>query len=98
MADVKILNVNGTGYDICDETARTGIDNVETSIAEAFSTTSTYSVGDYVTHNKVLYRCTTAVTTAGDWDSTKWTATNVMSEGTTGTWTYDSSTETLTWV
>lgn len=46
-----------------------------TSAAPAFSTSSTYAVGEYVTYNGGLYRCTTAVTTAGAWTgSTNWTA------------------------
>jgi hypothetical protein len=51
-----------------------------TAIAPAFSSSSTYAVGDYVTHEGLLYKCTTAVTTAGAWDSTKWTAVNAMGE------------------
>lgn len=48
-----------------------------TSAAPAFSTSSTYAVGDHVTYNGALYRCTTAVTTAGAWDASKWTADTV---------------------
>lgn len=36
------------------------------NFAPAFSTTTSYAVGDYVTYNNVLYRCTTAHT-AGVW-------------------------------
>lgn len=39
------------------------------NFATAYSTTKTYSVGEYVTYNGALYRCTTAVTTAGSWSS-----------------------------
>jgi len=49
-------------------------------IADDFSTESTYVVGDYVIYSGSLYKCTTAVTTAGAWDSTKWTETLVMDE------------------
>ena len=49
-------------------------------IADDFSTESTYAVGDYVIYEGDLYKCTTAVTTAGAWDSTKWTETLVMDE------------------
>ena len=45
-----------------------------TSAAPAFSTSSTYAVGEHCTYNGGLYRCTTAVTTAGAWDASKWTA------------------------
>ena len=37
-----------------------------------FSTSSTYQVGDYVMYQGKLYKCTTAITTGGAWDSTKW--------------------------
>ena len=50
------------------------------AIAPAFSTSSTYAVGDYVTHEGLLYKCTTAVSTAGAWNSTKWSAVSAMGE------------------
>ena len=49
-------------------------------IAEDFDSTSTYAVGDYCIHEGSLYKCTTAVTTAGAWDSNDWTETLVMDE------------------
>lgn len=49
-------------------------------IADDFDATSTYAVGDYVVYNNKLYKCTTAVTTAGAWDSNDWTETIVMDE------------------
>lgn len=39
-----------------------------------FSTSSTYDVGDFCKYDGALYVCKTAVTTAGAWDATKWTA------------------------
>ena len=53
-----------------------GVD--EDVIAPAFSTASTYALGDYVMYNGKLYECTTAVTTAGAWVSTSWTESQVM--------------------
>ena len=47
-------------------------------IASAFSATSTYALGDYVMYNGKLYECTTAVTTAGAWNSGNWTESKVM--------------------
>ena len=38
----------------------------------AFSTSGTYAVGDYVTYSNDLYRCVTAVTTAGSWNAENW--------------------------
>ena len=49
-----------------------------TSAAPAFDPTKTYSEGEYVTYEGVLYECSTAVTTAGPWTgSTNWTATDM---------------------
>ena len=42
-------------------------------VALNFSASSTYAVGEYVIYEKKLYRCTTAVQTAGDWSSSNWT-------------------------
>lgn len=54
-------------------TAITGKLN-STSAALAFDSTATYAVGAYCTYEGTLYKCTTAVTTAGAWTgSTNWT-------------------------
>jgi hypothetical protein len=50
-----------------------------------FSTSSTYQVGDYVMYQGKLYKCTTAVTTAGAWDASKWTEVTLDSYVTTNT-------------
>lgn len=44
-----------------------------TSVAPAFATSATYSVGEHVTHEGRLYECSEAVTASGAWDSSKWT-------------------------
>lgn len=46
--------------------------------APTFSTTKTYAVGEYVTYTAEgstakVYKCTTAVTTAGAWSAANWT-------------------------
>ena len=46
--------------------------------APDYDNTATYSVGDVVIYNQTLYKCATAVSTAEDFDSTKWTATDVI--------------------
>lgn len=47
------------------------------SLAQAFDSTATYSVGALVVYNSLLYICSTAVTTPGAWTgSTNWTRTN----------------------
>ena len=50
------------------------------NIADAYDATSTYSVGDYVIYHSVLYKCTTAVSSAEPFDSTKWTSCLVTDE------------------
>lgn len=44
------------------------------TIASVYSYASTYDVGDYAYHGGVLYRCTTAITTAEAWTAAHWTA------------------------
>lgn len=48
--------------------------------AEPYVNTRTYAVGEYCIYEKQLYKCTTAVTSAEDFDSDKWTLTNVKTE------------------
>ena len=48
--------------------------------AEPYVNTRTYAVGEYCIYEKQLYKCTTAVTSAEDFDSEKWTLTNVKTE------------------
>ena len=46
--------------------------NYNASFAPAYSTSSTYNVGDYATYDGYLWCCATAITTAETWDSTHW--------------------------
>jgi len=48
--------------------------------AEPYVNTRTYAVGEYCIYEKQLYKCTTAVSSAEDFDSDKWTLTNVKTE------------------
>lgn len=47
------------------------------SIANAFDASATYPVGDYVIYNNLLYKCITAVSIPGAWDSAKWARTTI---------------------
>ena len=71
--DAKQMIVEGQAIQLKDEAARN-------AIADEYDSTSTYSVGDYCIYGGMYYRCTTAVTTAESFDSTKWTATQVGDE------------------
>ena len=50
------------------------------NIAEEYDNTQTYAVDDYVIYDGDLYKCTTAVTSAEDFDPTKWTQTVASDE------------------
>ena len=48
-------------------------------MANNFSTSATYSVGDFAIYQNELYKCHTAVSTAGSWTgTTNWTKTNIV--------------------
>lgn len=77
MAD-PFVNPTGAGIlyrDLRQRAARAG-----GNMAPEFSATSTYAVGDFCIYKDVLYRCTTAITTAGAWNSNKWISVKTMSE------------------
>ena len=47
------------------------------SLSAAYSETATYAVGDAVTHDGKLYKCSVAITTAEAWTAAHWTETTV---------------------
>ena len=53
---------------------QTLVNELETNIvAEEFSSSATYNLGDYCIYGNLLYICTTPITTAGSWTgSTNW--------------------------
>lgn len=79
-ADTKATNA-GTAASTADTkatNAKNAADGAIASISDAFSNASAYSVGDYVIYNNLLYKCTTAVSTPGDWTgSANWTRTTI---------------------
>lgn len=57
------------------------INELETNVvAEAYSSSATYALGDYCIHDNKLYRCTTAITTAESWTSGHWSQVLVGNE------------------
>lgn len=60
------------GFLVDNEVQKYNYESLENYNTPDFSTSSTYQVGDYVMHQGKLYRCTTAITTGGIWNSTKW--------------------------
>ena len=49
-------------------------------IADEYSTSSTYAIGDYVIYDGYLYRCITAINSGESWTSGHWTAVSITSE------------------
>lgn len=62
------------GFQVGSDTLKYNYESLENYNTPEFSASSTYNVGDYVMHEGKLYRCTTEITTAAAWDSSKWTA------------------------
>lgn len=50
----------------------------EEAIAEVYDASSTYSVGDYVMQNGLLYQCVAAITAAEAWTAEHWEAVKVV--------------------
>jgi len=73
MAD---FNFTQTGQQLQND-----INLIENGIGYAFSSSQTYAVGDLVIYNNKLWKCSTAVTSAGDWTgTTNWTETKITNE------------------
>ena len=57
------------------------VNELETNVvAEEYSSSATYSLGDYCIHDNKFYRCTTAISTAESWTSGHWTQVKVGDE------------------
>ena len=56
-----------------------GIKNNDINIGEEnYDNTKTYEVGDIVRYNEKIYKCITAITTAENFDISKWEQTNIV--------------------
>lgn len=47
--------------------------------AKPFSELSTYSLYEHVSHNGLIWECTTAITTGGPWNDANWQITDMTS-------------------
>lgn len=56
------------------------VDFANRNVADEYDSTSTYAIGDYVMYESTLYKCITAVSSAENFDSTKWTSVVVTDE------------------
>lgn len=55
--------------------------DIENIVAPQYSNSSPYNIGDYVIHDDLLYKCTTAIGSSGEsWTAAHWTAVKVGSE------------------
>lgn len=80
----RVTSISGSSTDSQYPSAKCVFDTLGSDVsailsnfAPDYDNTSTYAVDDYVIYNKLLYVCTTAVDTAEDFDSNKWTRTTV---------------------
>ncbi len=84
VADIAVLNNNFDDIDVVmfanQERSVAAVSNQ----ADAYDAAQTYAVGDLVIYENRLYKCTTAVTVAEPWDSTKWEQTTLAESGGTG--------------
>ena len=80
VVDVAVLNNNFDDIDVVmfanQERSKAAVSNA----ADAYDATKTYAVDALVIYENQLYKCTTAITTAEQWDSTKWAATTLAEE------------------
>ena len=79
-ADIAVLNANFSSIDANEHRIEGKLNALGNDIALPYDNTATYSVGDYAIYNNALYRCITAIATAEDFDSTKWTAITIGGE------------------
>lgn len=74
----KMLDIH---YVITDVNGNTDdYSSIQPIISDAYSSSSTYAVGDYVIRSNRLYKCNTAITEPENWDATKWTETKIVDE------------------
>lgn len=50
--------------------------NIYSLLADQYSSSQTYNLGDYCIYEYQLYKCND--TTTGDWDNTKWDPTTII--------------------
>ena len=72
MSTNYLLQWDKTGEKFFETGTKQGVLFPSLGVVPAFSATSTYAVGDYVTYDGKTYRCKTAIGTAGTWDSSDW--------------------------
>ena len=69
-----------TASGLSQATVQGAINETARITSYAYDNTATYAKGRYCIHNGGLYKCTTAINTAEEWNSAHWTATTVEAE------------------
>ena len=80
VADIRTINGN---MDTIDDIMHAS----QVSLAEAYDQTKTYSAGDVVMYEFLMYKC--LATTTGNWDATKWERTTAAETGGGGSVDFD---------
>ena len=73
----KYLDLDGLAY-YNENKVIPKVNQVASNIAMTFSTSKTYTIGDFVMYDNVLYKCIDDVLTAGAFNSAQWRAERVM--------------------
>ena len=79
---LEVMQYNN--LDTANKTIVDAINSVLDNLADEYDESLTYSVGDCVQHNGLLYQCNTAITTAEQWDPTHWTQIKAVDVGSGG--------------
>lgn len=69
-----------TASGLSQATVQGAINETARITSYAYDNTATYAKGRYCIHNGGLYKCTTAINTAEEWNAAHWTATTVEAE------------------
>lgn len=81
-AEGNITNLSGRMTQAETDITALGIecDAIAADLTSPYDEESTYSVGDYCTHDKVLYKCNTDISTAEEWDVSHWDAVKITDD------------------
>lgn len=66
-----------TGQDLANSVKSLSGAASSNQLADAYSPSATYAVGELCIYNNTLYKCTTAIDTAEAWNADHWTATTI---------------------
>jgi hypothetical protein len=70
--DVSYVVVNGDKYSIDDLQATSELQKLQASVANAYSNSKTYNVGDYCLYDSTLYECVANISEPEEWNESHW--------------------------